>query len=198
MTGIRMIYMESWTFYWLIVPNLLLAWIPLVASQLALRTAGSGGKATAVRAGWLIAWLAFYPNASYIMTDLIHITWASTVGSLYYDLFMTLFAAMLGWLLGALSLYMLHTGINRRWSERNGMLFAAIVVLLGSIGVYLGRVLRFNSWDLIVRPGRIAADVVHLATQPKALLFIAAFAVFTGAMYALFYKLMRLGQTNVK
>lgn len=190
MVGARIVYMGSWTFYWLIVPNLLLAWIPLVASLFACRTIGGGRKAGIATAAWGIVWLAFYPNASYIATDLIHLRWASTKATLYYDLFICMFAAMLGWVVGALSLYGLHVEINRRKGARIGAAFACIVTLLGAIGVYLGRVLRFNSWDLIIRPWQIATDSLNMIQHPDAILFIVSFAVFTGAIYAVFYKLV--------
>ncbi|WP_176706266.1 DUF1361 domain-containing protein [Paenibacillus hemerocallicola] len=190
MVGMRIVYMDKWTYYWLVVPNLLLAWIPLMASSFACRTIEDGRKPGIATAAWGIVWLAFYPNASYIATDLIHLSYASTKETLYYDLSVNMLAAMLGWLLGAISLYGLHAEMVRRSGARVGTAFAAIVILLGSVGVYLGRVLRWNSWDLVIRPWQIVTDTLEAIREPDALLFIGAFALFTGAVYAVFYKLV--------
>ncbi|TMV47829.1 DUF1361 domain-containing protein [Paenibacillus mesophilus] len=188
MVGLRILYMDKWTYYWLVVPNLLLAWIPLLASRFACRTLTDGRRPGIATAAWGIVWLAFYPNASYITTDLIHLSYASTKETLYYDLSMNMLAAMLGWLLGAISLYGLHVEIVLRSGARIGAVFAGIIIVLGAVGVYLGRVLRWNSWDLVIRPWQIVSDALEAVRSPEALLFIAAFAMFTGAIYAVFYK----------
>lgn len=187
MVGLRIAYTGEGTFRWLIVPNLLLAWIPLAASRLACRTLAGGRKPGLLAAAWGLVWLAFYPNSSYIVTDLIHLSWASDKTTLYFDLSVNMLAAMLGWFLGAISLYGLHLEALRRCGAVAGHLFAAVVLLLGAVGVYLGRVLRWNSWDLVTRPWRIAADSLEIVQRPDALLFILAFGLFTGAVYAVFY-----------
>lgn len=191
MVGLRISYTGTGTFLWLIFPNLLLAWIPLVASRLACRTLADGRRPGVLTALWGMVWLAFYPNCSYIVTDLIHLSWASSKTTLYFDLSVVMLTAMLGWFLGAISLYGLHLEVSRRSGPAVGHLFGAIVLLLGAVGVYLGRVLRWNSWDLATRPWKVAADSLDILQRPDAILFILAFASFTGAVYAVFYCVVR-------
>lgn len=191
LVGLRIVYTDRLTYYWLIVPNLLLAWIPLAASILACRTLRDGRRPGAVTAVWGAVWLAFYPNASYIVTDLKHLGRLSMGETLYYDLSVNMLAAMLGWFLGALSLYGLHAEIRRRTGALAGTVFACAIIVLGAVGVYLGRVLRWNSWDLVIRPDKIVSDALHMAQNPEALLFVAAFAICTGAAYAVLYRLIR-------
>lgn len=181
--------MNSLSFYWLIVPNLLLAWIPLLASLYVCRSLRDGRRPGIAAASLAVVWLAFYPNASYIVTDLKHLSYISTERTLYYDLSVNMLAAVLGWLLGALSLYGIHAEVKRRAGAVAGGLFAGAVTVLGAIGVYLGRVLRWNSWDLLRKPGRIVTDVLHIAADPQALLFIAAFSAMTGTLYFVLYRL---------
>lgn len=195
MAGMRIVYLEKWTYYWLVVPNLLLAWVPFLASRLACGTVRDGRKPGAATAAWGLLWLAFYPNASYIVTDVIHLAYASTKETLYYDVSLNMLAAMLGWLLGALSLYGLHAEAKVRYGSRAGAVFAGIAIALGAVGVYLGRVLRWNSWELLTRPHEIVADVFEAARSPDALLFIGSFALFTGAVYAVFYSIVRPSAT---
>ncbi|MEF3303520.1 DUF1361 domain-containing protein [Paenibacillus sp. GYB003] len=196
MAFLRIVYLDKITFYWLIVPNLLLAWIPLIASRLAVRTLADRRRPGLATIAWGAVWLAFYPNASYIATDLKHLSWASTERTLYYDLSLNMLTATLGFLLGAVSLYMLHIEVRRRMGAKWGAAFACAVHLLGAVGVYLGRVLRWNSWDLVVRPWRIVADAARIAVDPGALLFVAAFAVFTGTLYAVLYKFAVAGKLD--
>lgn len=191
LVGARVLVMQQLTYVWLIVPNLLLAWIPLLASRFACHTLADGRKPRAATYIWAVIWLAFYPNASYIATDLIHLSYASTKQTLYYDVSVNMLAAFLGLLLGALSLYGLHVEVVRRYGQRAGMAFAAIVIALGAVGVYLGRVLRWNSWDLAVRPWRVIADMLDIVRRPDALLFIGSFALFTGCVYAVLYALLK-------
>lgn len=187
--GLRMLVLDNGTYRWLIWPNLALAWIPLAASWLACRTLAGGRKPGAATFAWAAVWLAFYPNASYIATDLIHLEWASGKSTLYYDLSLNMLAAMLGWTLGAISLWGLQLEVERRLGKGTGAVFAGTAIALGAIGVYLGRVLRWNSWDLVSRPHRIVRDAWTAARDPEALAFIGSFALFTGAMYVVFYTL---------
>lgn len=191
MAGLRILYTGQATYYWLVVPNLLLAWVPYIASGLMLATLRAGRKLGMMTVLWGLIWLAFYPNASYITTDLIHLRYASTQETLYYDVALNMLAALLGWLLGASSLHGIHREVSRRCGARWGAGFAAAIVFLGAVGVYLGRVLRWNSWQLLSQPWRIVVDVFEAFRQPDSLLFIGSFTLFTGAVYAVYAQLTR-------
>jgi len=185
MAAARVLYMRELAYAWLIVPNLLLAWLPLLAAMMASRTATAGGRG-AIAILWGILWLAFYPNAPYIATDFVHLGRVSTSETLYYDLSLNMLAATLGWLLGALSLRLVQHEVSRRFGSKAGIGFAAVVLLLGAVGVYLGRVQRLNSWDLAVRPLQVMSDVLALAVKPDAILFVVSFALLQAALYAVF------------
>jgi uncharacterized membrane protein len=141
------------SFYRFLVWNLILAWVPFVLALGAYASARRGnGVATTVLG---VLWLLFFPNAPYLLSDFIHLH-ESRATPLWYDALMLAAFAWTGLLLGFASLDLMQM----IWRQRAGTLVSWIGVVaslaLGSLGVYLGRFLRFNSWDALVRPRAIA------------------------------------------
>ncbi len=172
--------------------NLLLAWIPLILALLIRRISSRGF--------WFwfasLAWILFFPNAFYIVTDLIHLNKFGT-GGLYpwYDILLTAGFACSGMFTGTLSLYLLHLGIRQRFGWRAGWLFAGSTLALGALGIYLGRFLRLNSWDVVTRPAKLAAKV-STVVEPTNLTEVAAFSatffLFSLAVYSFLVSMARL------
>lgn len=176
--------------YFFLIWNLFLAWAPLAAAWWVLRLRGVLSRLVA---GAL--WLLFLPNAPYILTDLIHLGRAPGA-PLWFDLLLLLTYALVGLLLGFASLAMLHAAIAARFGQVAGWLFAAGSLALSSYGVYVGRFLRWNSWDLIFRPGTVMSDIVAALADPlgdpRPWLFSIALAGLLAASYVLFTQLPRL------
>lgn len=153
------------TYYYLfLIWNLFLAGIPYVISSLALKVNPQKRK------GWLIIpivalWLLFFPNAPYILTDLLHIKGKSQMPG-WYDLILTLSYGWTGLMYGYLSL----VNIELLFPSNQSIIKkrAAIIVLLfiSSIGVFMGRYLRWNSWDMVLYPKEIVAEVLPFFTNP--------------------------------
>jgi uncharacterized membrane protein len=167
-------------FYGFLVWNLVLAWVPLVLALGAYAKARAGGGALVVVLG--ICWLLFFPNAPYLLTDFIHLHESFTT-PLWYDALMLAAFAWTGLALGFASLYVMQAIWERATSTTVSWLGVVGALALASFGVYLGRFLRFNSWDALVRPGRIA-DVVRNEldnpfSHPR---LVAALLVLTGAL----------------
>jgi len=144
--------------YHFLVWNLLLAWIPFGIAVLAQGWL-KRGESTVV-AGWLAlgAWLVFFPNAPYILTDLIHFKRA--LGFMWwYDLILVLAFAATGLMLGLASLKMVHKAVATYAGEVRGWQFALISCMLCGFGIYLGRFERFNTWDVLVNPMTLALDI---------------------------------------
>jgi uncharacterized membrane protein len=176
-----------------LVWNLFLAWVPLGLSLLLYdRHVRRAGLATLAGLGLL--WLLFFPNAPYILTDFKHLA-GSTGEKFWYDGVLIATAAATGLLLGFVSLYLLHAIVRRGVGVRYSWLFVIAVLGLGSFGVYLGRALRWNSWDVFVRPRSVAADLTNALVDPLAhprpigITFL--FTSFLVASYLLFYALAR-------
>jgi uncharacterized membrane protein len=150
-------------FFAFLVWNLVLAWIPFV---LALGVyAAARREAGAATVGLGVLWLLFFPNAPYLLTDFIHLQESGTT-PLWYDALMLASFAWTGLLLGFGSLYLMQIV----WRRSVGPLWAWLGVIgtlaLASFGVYLGRFLRFNSWDALVRPRGIAHVIVNDLENP--------------------------------
>jgi uncharacterized membrane protein len=167
-------------FYGFLVWNLALAWVPLALALAAYAYARRGGGALVVVLG--ILWLLFFPNAPYLLTDFIHLHESLTT-PLWYDALMLAAFAWTGLALGFASLYVMQAIWERSAGAAVSWLGVVGALGLASFGVYLGRFLRFNSWDALVRPGRIA-DVVRTQLDnpfqhPR---LVAALVVLTGAL----------------
>lgn len=174
--------------------NLLLAWIPLGLALLLRRL-----PARRNRFGFwstLVTWVLFFPNAFYLTTDLIHTKKFGTDGIYpWFDLLMTTAFACGGLFLGSLSLYLLHLAVRQRFGWRVGWMFAGGMLALGAFGIYLGRFLRLNSWDVVTRPLKLAGDVSALLgpkSRPEVAAFAVTFFFFSLAVYCLMVSVARL------
>jgi uncharacterized membrane protein len=180
--------------YAFLIWNLFLAWLPLVFAALACEQPRNGS-----RPGWRLtvlagAWLLFFPNAPYIFTDLIHLPWFQT--QVWADLALILTFAVTGLVLGFVSLYLMQSIVTRMCGRVAGWLFVLAAAGLSSLGVYVGRFLRLNSWDMFLRPGKIYDGIgvwidgrtPHFSTTA----FLLFFAAFFFATYVMLFALTHL------
>ncbi len=148
--------------------NLFLALIPLLCSSML----PSGATASTRKLKWpqlsmLFLWLLFLPNAPYILTDLIHLEGSPGMPQ-WYDLALLLSSAGAGLFFCYLSLLDVQRFVARRCGAKGGWLVAVSSLLLCGFGIYLGRFLRWNSWDLLTRPGALLSDIHTLLTESGA------------------------------
>jgi uncharacterized membrane protein len=151
--------------------NLFLAWVPLVLAVVVehLRAGGTGRLDTRLAfAAGAGAWLLFFPNAPYIVTDLIHLHHDRGERVLLADGTAIGVFALTGLLLAFASLRRMQRLVVERFGGRAGWALVGAVSLLTGVGVYLGRVLRWNSWDLVSRPDALLADLVAPLGDPLA------------------------------
>jgi uncharacterized membrane protein len=179
--------------------NLLLAWLPLLLalalSELHRRDAARGWKFFAL----LAAWLLFFPNAPYVFTDTIHLLgWYRKF--FWLDLPMVLLCSLTGLLLGFVSLWLVHRVVAEKSGRAPGWFFVALVCGLASVGIYIGRFYRFNSWDALLRPQALAAQLNVMAddaaTQPIFFAIPLLYAVFLFTAYVMLSALTALGATD--
>jgi uncharacterized membrane protein len=124
--------------------------------------------------------LLFFPNAPYIITDIIHLSFRHGV-PLWYDAALLFIAALTGLWIGCISLLQMEDIWRQRYPKINSALFIIGVLLLSGFGIYLGRVLRFNSWDVLQNPVGLATVILkrllmpwqHLRTWGATVLFAA-------------------------
>jgi uncharacterized membrane protein len=174
--------------------NLVLAWVPLLVA-LAVYDGYRRGLRIALLTPAVVAWLLFLPNAPYIVTDFVHLS-PDAQSPLWYDAIVLSAFAWTGLLLGFASLYLMHAVARHRFGARAGWTGALAALALTSAGVYLGRFLQWNSWDLIVRPGQRLAEIVPRLDQTTALLHASGVTLLLTALlvmtYLAFYTLVGL------
>lgn len=144
--------------------NLFLAWIPYAVS---LSVAG--------RKRWFsnpflfyaaaLVWLLFFPNAPYIITDLFHLEQKRGI-PLWFDLLLIFSFAWNGLIFGYLSLMKMEGEFRRRLGPRISQIFVICAIALGAYGVFLGRYLRWNSWDLFTDPFYLVWNMLHMIRHP--------------------------------
>ena len=187
--------------YSFLVWNLFLAWVPLIAASFAFALARRGiGPAVIVL---LVVWLLFFPNAPYVLTDFVHLSWDANGSSpLWYDALMLSSFAWTALMLGFVSLYLVQAIIRRRASATVGWGVVACVLGLASIGIYLGRFAHFNSWDAVTKP-RLVLSYIRRETDspihdPKMLgaLLALTVALFVGYLVVYAFSALRLEPTD--
>ena len=137
---------DGGVFYYL-VWNLILAWIPLVCAVVAYRCYRRGRHMILFRLCTL-AWFLFFPNAPYITTDVIHIH-NDQISASWFQLTTIMAFAWTGLSLGYVSLYLMQEIIRTRVSRVMEWVFVLSMLAAGTVGMYFGRFLRLNSWDVI-------------------------------------------------
>ncbi len=143
--------------------NLFLAWVPLLLALWFQRTRNTWG-----RRGLALGWLAFYPNAAYIVTDIKHLRWA--IGAAWwFDVALLFIFAFLGMLLGLRSLRIFQSEVTASRGRATGWTFVTLTVLLAGVGIYIGRFLRWNSWDILRDPFGLVRDFAAQLGTPEAL-----------------------------
>ena len=143
--------------------NLFLALIPFAISTMLGIAKGPLRARLLVPVG--AAWLLFFPNAPYILTDLFHLERRAGV-PFWYDLALILSCAWNGLMLAYASLADMQRLVQRRLGTGAGWAFATVALLLSSFGIYLGRYLRFNSWDVLANPLTLFYDIVNRILHP--------------------------------
>lgn len=144
-----------------LVWNLFLAWVPYVAS---LRFGRTVGPARIMRIGWFVLWLAFLPNAPYIVTDLIHLQYRPPI-PIWYDMIMLFAFACTGLTLGLLSLFEIQRALWQQFSARMAQGIVFMAIFLSGFGVWLGRFQRWNSWDILTNPHGLFRDMAETLTH---------------------------------
>jgi len=164
--------------------NLVLAWVPLVFAIAFALYAQKKSPSRLVLVTLLGAWFVFFPNAPYLVTDLIHLVHEDPRGVMpdVYDSVLFFSFAFSGLLTGFLSLRLVEEHVRRRWGLVASWATVALTLTASGFGVYLGRFERFNSWDVIARPAVLLHGLAHV-THYGPLLVTFLFSVFLGVAY---------------
>jgi uncharacterized membrane protein len=176
--------------------NLFLAWIPFVLAVAVYdRWRRHGAAAVLLALGAL--WLLFFPNAPYIVTDYVHLE-RTADAPYWYDAVTVSAFAWTGLLLGFASLFLMQTVVRQWRGVVSGWVFAAAALALGSLGIYLGRFLRLNSWDAVEHPS-VLPRILHAAARDpfayqQAIGVTVLFTLALGLAYFMLYNFAVVGR----
>jgi uncharacterized membrane protein len=168
--------------------NIFLAWIPYVLS--------SYFTVYRNRQKWkqfflFSTWLLFFPNALYIVTDLIHLEEATNV-PLWYDAVLLFASSFIGLVMAFVSLQRAEHFLNAVLQKKLVVILIPIIIFTGSFGVYLGRFQRWNSWDVIHNPLALSADIFNRLVSPVDNLKTWAITIILTALYSMLYFFIKI------
>ncbi len=159
----RLFFVTDKTFLFLLW-NFFLAGIPLIISSVMIQMSAQGKSRNSIIAMGVL-WLIFLPNAPYMLTDYIHVIFGN------YDYFL-LNAFTFSWfaipafVAAIISLNDISVLLRTRYSSLLVSSFIFIICLVCSFGIYLGRELRFNSWDVILKPKTLVTQSMESLSNP--------------------------------
>ena len=176
--------------------NLFLAWIPFILAYIA--------HAISWRRIWLylvipiiaFLWLIFFPNAPYMLTDLQDLARRAADAPLWYDVIIVVWCSWTAMLLGIVSLYLMQDIVFRTFGRFIGWSFVFVISALSSFGIYVGRFVRLNSWDILQDPAETAMDILGLIIDPSRRLaaFTLSYTFFFLFVYLLLYSFSHMLQ----
>jgi uncharacterized membrane protein len=181
----RILITGTWRFTF-ILSNLLLAWLGLIFGWLLARQVKGSSWVSWDSLTLTVLWLAFLPNTWYVLTDFLHVRPTGEVSEIY-DIVLIGTLVINGFILGFTSLYLVHRQLIKRVSENWSLLLVAGVILISSFAIYLGRNLRWNSWDVIANPSGVILSVsdriVDPLGHPRALNITGLFFILLSSIY---------------
>lgn len=196
----RAYYSHRFTFFFLLW-NLFLAWIPYLCSLwiASLHQRAPHRWWPLILPG--IAWLIFLPNAPYMITDLLHLDERLPV-PIWFDIGLLATFAWTGCFLAIASIRAMQNVVQGFVGWGLSWLFVLPIIALSGVGIYLGRFMNWNSWDLIVRPQAVVLETIgnfaHPLRNPQPFGVTALFAAFLLVAYLMFAAVPRQSNEAVE
>lgn len=186
-------YQDNW--YWFLNWNLFLAWIPLLIAWKLVKWLDNNLWVSWQGMGLSLLWLLFLPNSFYISSDIIHLLIPKS-GNALYDTVMLLSFSINGFILGFLSLVLIHRQLVKRIKRVNAHILISAILLLCSFAIYLGRYLRWNTWDVLINPAGLLFDVsdriINPISHPQTFVTTLSFFVLLGSIYTVLWQMSLL------
>jgi len=154
---LRVFYVGNFT-YWFLPWNLFLAFIPYILSLFLYQKYLTNFRKPAF---WLLflIWFVFFPNAPYIITDFVHLGNWPTIVPKWFDAILLFSSASTGLLLGFFSLRLLQHIFVANNTKLLSWFFVFTTLFCSSFGIYIGRFLKWNSWDVLSNPLLLFRDI---------------------------------------
>jgi uncharacterized membrane protein len=170
-----------------LVWNLFLAWIPFMLSLVVYFARRNRVTIYWIMPVFVIGWFIYFPNTIYLQTDFQHLVRQVGNDAIWFEVVLLLWFAWTGLMLGVASLYLIQTVVTELFSPTFGWAFTIMATFISSVGVYLGRFLRFNSWDFFNDPLPILKDIYALVRHPEAHFPMVSFSVLYALLFLFVY-----------
>ena len=142
------------------------------------------------------SWLLFFPNALYIVTDIIHLEDNRDV-PVWFDAILLFTSSFVGLALAFASLMNVEHFLHHFYSELKVKYMVGLLLFAGAFGVYLGRFQRWNSWDIVSNPFSLAIDIAVRFVNPFAHLYSWGIIAFLTTLYSIcWYSLKTLADSK--
>jgi uncharacterized membrane protein len=173
-----------------LVWNLVLAWVPFVLALVVYDRVRRGAAGPLLLVP-LALWLLFLPNAPYLVTDFMLLRDIQDM-PIWFDVTLLTTFAWTGLMLGFLSLYLVQAVAKRLAGELAGWLVVIGALGASSVGIYLGRYLRWNSWDLLVQPAAVLRDAAARLESPQLIGMSLVTTAFLMVAYTMLYVVLHV------
>ncbi len=190
LTVMRWVLTDNKWFMVMLTWNLALAWFPL-GVMLVLRDLLRVWALSRWATGFfLLVWLAFLPNAPYIITDLFHVR---EVGNrlLGFDTLTLFLGALTGLLCGLYSLLLAHRVLQSLLGVWGAWAVVAVCQPLMGFGIYLGRYVRLNSWHVLNHPLWLTRSIWQSLHERLAIETTLSYGFGLAILYVAFYFYLR-------
>lgn len=188
--------LKTETFYYtFLVWNLFLAFAPLLWIEFVSRIIRT--KSLLRQFILFFGWLMLFPNAPYVFTDLMHLKGGSNA-PVWFDVLLILSFSMTSIVAGFLSLNRIIGEFQTGFSKQQLNIAISIIFFLTSFGIYLGRFLRFNSWDVLNRPMHIFSEVLDRFIHPMEYSTTWGMTLVIGGFLHIFYWFFQLNEIEVR
>ena len=187
--------------FWYLLWNLMLAWVSLVIIKLLIDRLRTSRWMCWQNISLTTLWLIFLPNTWYVLTDFVHVSTNGEINQLF-DIVLVGVLTICGFILGFTSLYLMHKQLLQRLSGRASGLIVTAIIFISSFGIYIGRDLRWNSWDVVTNPSGIIINVsdkvIDPFGNPRAINMTGLFFVMIGVIYLAIWVFFRPQQSRGK
>ena len=173
------------TYLLFLIWNLFLAYIPYFLSSSIYKNFFNTSKKIQNSFYGLI-WLLFIPNSFYILTDFTHLHFKTTF-QFSLDMLIISSFSFVGLYVGLLSIHTIRQLVIAKYGNTKGNIFILIITFLSAFGIYLGRVLRFNSWDIISKPRQLAYTSIYALFSLETIIYTLQLGTIILISYILFY-----------
>lgn len=148
-----------------LVWNLFLASLPLVFSARLRHILKRKRWSAWESISWSLLWVLFLPNSFYMISDYIHLNEINSADILFNSVVFTAFI-FLGVIMGYASVYQVHRELRERFRAVTCAAWLGVLYFATSVAIYIGRDLRWNSWDVLFSPFGLLFDISERVLRP--------------------------------